>query len=640
MTYSKSFLDDLKSRFRLSDAIGRHVKLTRAGREFKGLSPFTNEKTPSFFVNDEKGFYHCFSSGESGDLLSFFMKTQRLSFNEAVKLLADEAGVELPRQTDDERQRDRERASLLDVMEMAAQFYRQELARREGASARTYLADRGLKDNTIQAFGLGYAPRGRTALHDHLLQKDVTPDQIVQAGLAIQPDDNQPLYDRFRHRIIFPIADFKGRVIAFGGRALDSNVSAKYLNSPETPLFHKGAVLYNFKTARESCYRSVEGSDRVLIVAEGYMDVISLVEAGFTTAVAPLGTALTDTQLHTLWRVCPEPILCFDGDHAGLSAANRIVDRALPSLKPGHSLRFALLPEGQDPDDIIRAGGPHAMTSFLTNARPLADMLWERELSIAPYDTPERRAGLESRLGDLIRTIRERRVQDHYRADFKARLAALFRRDTAAMPVAGQRFFDGRRPWIPGESPVDSRGISPQLRRSKLTTTGNRSEEREALLILAILNHPGLLDSHFEGFAEVSLLNAKLDRLRNEILRIASGESLDRAALANHLSGTSVADIARELRGRNSLGKDHPFARPEAQLAEVERGWSHLINLHWDADKLAREQREAEDAFGRDMTDENFARLVAIRAQKHAAEQKEKAKAAEVDKERTVSHSK
>ena len=436
MTLSKAFLDDLKARFRLSDVIGRSVKLTRAGREFKGLSPFTNEKTPSFFVNDEKGFFHCFSSGEHGDVISFLTKTKGLSFYEAVKLLADEAGVELPQQTAEDRAREQRRASLIDVMEMAARLYQDELRRKAGSGARDYLQRRGIADDTVAEFRLGFAPAERTLLRDALNQKGVTPEQMLEAGLVIAPEDGGAPFDRFRNRLMFPITDFAGRVIAFGGRALDDQ-PAKYLNSPETPLFHKGAVLYNFRAARERLQRASDGPDRPLIVAEGYMDVIALSDAGFA-AVAPLGTALTELQLETLWRVVPEPVLCFDGDRAGLAAAHRAADRALPLLKPGHSLRFALLPEGRDPDDVVRGEGAGAMRGLIDRALPLADLLWARELEAAPVDTPERRAGFEQRLRTLLQRIGEARVRSHYGSEFKARLDGLFRRSDPRPPRSGR----------------------------------------------------------------------------------------------------------------------------------------------------------------------------------------------------------
>ena len=622
MSFSKSFLDELKSRFRPSDVIGRHVKLTRAGREFKGLSPFTNEKSPSFFVNDQKGFYHCFSSGEHGDIIKFLQQVRGLSFQDAVKQLADEAGMELPQQSPQEREREQRRATLADIMEMASKFYERNLRQSAGAEGLDYFKRRGLTDAGIERFRLGFAERERTALHDHLLQKEVTPDQMEEAGLIIRPEDGRPAYDRFRHRVMFPIEDSRGKVIAFGGRALDKDVPAKYLNSPDTPLFQKGLVLYNFAKARDASYRQGQGGDASVIVAEGYMDVIALSEAGFESAVAPLGTALTERQIALLWRICPEPILSFDGDRAGIGAAHRVIDRALPLLKPGHSLRFALMPQGRDPDDVIQSGGSGAMSKILEAAQPLADMLWDRELAAAPHDTPERRAGLESRLQGHLREIQNSQIRDYYQAEFRNRIRDLFSsprsNQTSGGRPGGAREYGKRRHGRRGAEA----GISPELRRSALVRAPDaHGDPRERLLVGTILNHPAILDSHFEAFAQIDFSNRKLDTLRNEIIRIAaSGEPLERPALDTHLSGTESAGLAKDLRQQIGTHSE-PFARPDASLSDAERGWCHLLHLHESLNALQKELRDAEEALARETNDENWARFVAVKAQLRDSEQ-------------------
>ncbi len=618
MSFSKAFLDELKSRIRVSDVVGRHVKLTRAGREFKGLSPFTNEKTPSFTVNDQKGFYHCFSSGSHGDAIKFLQEVRGLTFHEAVQQLADEAGMELPQQSPQEREWEKRRATLTDVMEMAAAFYVHALHQGKGRDALSYVQGRGLQRSTIDAFRMGYAPNDRTALHDHLLQKDVTPEQMLETGLVIKPDDGRPLYDRFRNRVMFPIFDARGKAIAFGGRALDANTPAKYLNSPETPLFHKGAVLYNFKRAREACFAAKGPHDGALIVAEGYMDVIALAEAGFPTAVAPLGTALTEQQMALLWKVCPEPILCFDGDRAGAQAAHRVIDRALPLLKPGHSLRFAMLPEGQDPDDLIRQGGAGAIADVLERSDSFADVLWERELAVAPYDTPERRAGLEDRLRTLLKSIQEKRIRDYYAKDFRARLDKLFDQGQGGAPqrtARGRQAAQGRRPGFRSDRP------SVELKRSALVSSGeSRQDPREALLVLTILNHPELLSDHFEAFAELEISHPKLDRLRSEIISLAAlGEPLDRSALDNHFKDTEIGRFALDLSSQKAL-KSERFAQPEASVVDAERGWAHLLNRYRSVHTLQKELRDAELALAQEMTEENVARLAAVKAQLHETE--------------------
>ncbi len=583
--------------------------MKRRGREFIGLSPFTNEKTPSFTVNDEKGFFHCFSSGEHGGIIAFLMKTQRLSFYEAVKQLAEEANLPLPRQSERELRESRQRSTLYEVMDLAAKFYQMELRRGPGLKARSYLEGRGLSSQTIDRFGLGFAPAHGRALRDYLVQKSVDMDSMVKAGLTIEPDDGRPSYDRFRDRIMFPVLDDRGRTIAFGGRALAPDQPAKYLNSPETPLFHKGSVLYNLKAAREAYHRPAGSDNGELVVVEGYMDVIALTGAGIKSAVAPLGTAMTATQLGLLWRVSTEPILCFDGDAAGLAASYRVVDRTLPLLVPGCSLRFALLPKGRDPDDIVRQDGPASLKRILADSLPLSDMLWQRELGVGAVDTPERRAGLEKRLREVLASIKEPRVQAYYKSDFRQRLRELF-------PGSGRRVTGSNR------SSNDDR-ISPELRKSSLAQSGSTDlRGREGLMVLTIVNHPELLEHHHEGFAAIGLRDLKLDRLRNEIIRIAALKgTLDRIELHNHLSQTDLGGALRQLQS-DSLLRQHSFAGPDADVGEAERGWNHLLWLHRRTHALQAELAEAESALARETTEENLARLVTVKSELFAMESK------------------
>ena len=345
MRFTPQFLDELRARLPVSEVVGRRVKLRKQGREFIGLSPFNKEKSPSFTVNDQKGFFHDFSSGKHGDIFGFVMETEGVAFPEAVERLAQLAGVPLPKVTHEDEQRDARRKTLHDVMELAAKFFEATLASRAGAKARGYLADRSLDPATQIKFRLGYATNERFALKEHLGSHGIPVEDMVEAGLLVSGDDIPLPFDRFRDRVMFPITDLRGRVIAFGGRALEKDAQAKYLNSPETPLFHKGATLYNIASARQAAH---DGAP--VIAVEGYVDVIAMVMAGFAATVAPLGTALTEDQLALLWKMADEPVLCFDGDNAGLRAAYRAVELAMPRLKPGKSLKFALLPQGQDPD--------------------------------------------------------------------------------------------------------------------------------------------------------------------------------------------------------------------------------------------------------------------------------------------------
>src|SRR5512139_524975 len=411
MRFTPQFLDELKARLPVSEVVGRRVKLVRAGREFKGLSPFNKENTPSFFVNDQKQAWFDFSSGKNGSIFDFVMESEGVSFPEAVERLAQMAGVPLPKDSREDEQRDARRKTLHDVMEIAAKFFQDTLAGRTGAKARGYLADRGLDPATQLSFRLGYAPPERFALKEHLGSHNIPVEDMVETGLLVAGDDIPVPYDRFRDRVIFPITDLRGRVIAFGGRALEKDAQAKYLNSPETPLFHKGATLYNIAAARQAAHAgkstqsAQENAGAPIIAVEGYVDVIAMVNAGYPATVAPLGTALTEDQLGLLWKMADEPILCFDGDSAGLRAAYRAVDLAMPRLKPGKSLKFALLPQGQDPDDLARSGGREAVSDVIGAARPLAEMLWARETEGHSFDTPVRR---------------------DYRQDFSARLSQFF----------------------------------------------------------------------------------------------------------------------------------------------------------------------------------------------------------------------
>src|SRR5581483_9428344 len=508
MRFSPQFLDDLRARLPVSEVVGRRVKLARAGREMKGLSPFNKEKTPSFFVNDAKMKWFDFSSGKNGNIFDFVMQTEGLSFPEAVERLAAMAGMPLPKSSADEDAREQRRKTLHDVMEIAAKFFQATLAGREGAKGRGYLADRGIDAATQLKFRLGYAPAERFALKEHLGGHGVSPADMAEAGLLIAGDDIPLPYDRFRDRVIFPITDLRGRVIAFGGRALEKDAPAKYLNSPETPLFHKGANLYNLPAARAAAHKGAP-----VVVVEGYIDVIAMVGAGFEGTVAPLGTALTEDQLTLLWKMADEPVLCFDGDNAGRAAAYRAAEVALPRLQPGKSLKFALLPEGQDPDDLLRAAGREAAAKLLAQARPLADMLWRRETEMGHFETPERRAALEARVNEVTAGIGNETVRKYYRQDFAERLRRFF---------GGAQGYGARRPapasWRAGaaaqagsgsrgggfaEAPLASgrpyRVASPQLAASAVVQ-GHRSAmpRREALILRAVINHPWLLHDHLE----------------------------------------------------------------------------------------------------------------------------------------------
>ena len=415
--FDERFLEELQGRLRVSDVIGRSVKLRRQGREWVGLSPFGKERTPSFFVNDEKGRFFDFSSGKSGDLIGFLQETERLSFREAVERLAAEAGLALPAPDPRAAEQEQRRQGLSDWLSEAQRWFAAQLRRPPGEAARRYLDTRRLPPDQWERFGLGYAPAARMGLKDHLVAKGARPAELVEAGLLIQPDDGSAPYDRFRDRIIFPIADVRGRVVSFGGRALDPQARAKYLNGPETPVFHKGRVLYGLHEARRLLHAAeAKGGEGAapLVVVEGYMDVIACQRADIP-AVASMGTALGEEQMEALWRTAPEPVLAFDADAAGQRAAHRVLDRALPLLRPGRSFRFAVAAGGKDADDVLREQGAAALRTQLSASRPFVEALFEREQAAEPLETPEAYAGLKARLRKLAGAIADRDLSQMYR---------------------------------------------------------------------------------------------------------------------------------------------------------------------------------------------------------------------------------
>ena len=388
MRFPDSFLDEIRARLPVSDVVRRRVQLKKQGREWRGLSPFNKERTPSFYVNDQKGFYHDFSSGKHGDIFAFVMETEGLSFPEAVERLANLAGVPMPVASADAEAREAHRRTLHEVMELATKFFEEKLAAQGGAKARGYLADRGVLPATQLEFRIGYAPAERFALKEYLGARGVSVSEMIEAGLLIAGDDIPVPYDRFRDRVIIPIQDQRGHVIAFGGRTMNKDVQPKYLNSPETSLFRKGACVFNFHRARQPAHQ-----DGSVVVVEGYMDAIAIYQAGLKSVVASMGTAFTEEQISLLWRLSVEPVVCFDADNAGINAAYRSLDRILPELKVGRTFRFAFMAGEKDPDELIREKGLDAFASVLAGSLPLWDVLWEREAANVEVKTPDAQIG-------------------------------------------------------------------------------------------------------------------------------------------------------------------------------------------------------------------------------------------------------
>ena len=621
MRFSPQFLDELKARLPVSEVVGKRVKLIRAGREFKGLSPFNKEKTPSFFVNDQKQAWFDFSSGKNGSIFDFVMQSEGVTFPEAVERLAAMAGMPLPKVSREDEEREQRRKSLHEVMELAAKFFEATLASRAGANARGYLADRGLDPATQSKFRLGYALADRFALKEHLGAQGVPVPDMIEAGLLIGGDDIPLPYDRFRDRVIFPIGDLRGRIIAFGGRALEKDAQAKYLNSPETPLFHKGANLYNLAPARQAAH---DGA--TVIAVEGYVDVIAMVTAGFPATVAPLGTALTEDQLALLWRMADEPVLCFDGDKAGVRAAYRAVDVALPRLKPGKSLKFALLPEGQDPDDLVRAAGREAVADVINAARPLAGMLWARETEGHQFDTPERRAALEARLNEVTNGIADETVRRYYREDFRDRLALFLKPPATAAGTpwqprrSGERGARGERGRFPRRQPEAGRNmpyvvVSQQLASSPVHR-GFRTAvpRREALILQAALNHPWLLHDHLEELSHLEFRHSDAERLKATLIDIAArAATLDPAALKAELFARNLSGVVERVTAAITTASVWG-AREGAAPDDVLVTWSQLIGLHRQWHSLLKELKDAEQALGEDASEANYLRLCDVKA--------------------------
>ncbi|HTU12602.1 MAG TPA: DNA primase [Allosphingosinicella sp.] len=550
MTLSPQFLDELRARTTLSTLIGRTTKLTRAGREFKACCPFHNEKTASFYVNDEKGFYHCFGCQAHGDAIRWLTDQRGLPFMDAVKELADAAGMEVPAPDPRSQERAERAAGLYEVMEAAARWFVEQLEGVEGGAARDYLKQRGIGEATRKRFGFGLAPDSRGKLKAAL--KAMGNDKLVECGLLIKPDEGgKEPYDRFRGRLMFPIRDARGRCIAFSGRIIGQG-EPKYLNSPDTPLFDKGRTLFNLHQAGPASRQL-----RRVIVVEGQMDVVALDEAGFQETLAPLGTALTEHQLALLWKLSPAPLMCFDGDNAGQKAAVRAALRALPHVGPGRSLGFVTMPPGQDPDDLIRAGGRAAFDALLAEPQSLVDRLWQHERAAEPLDTPEQKAGLRRRLADHAATILDPDVREQYRIELVDRFNALVR------PQQGQQ---ARRPWTPrfggnGRFPPPPRPTTEEAKA--LGRTGLSPELTRAVLV-GLARFPALIGDHAEEIAALAMSDADATHLRDLMVEAAlTHAALDPEALNTILAENGGASLLGILRRKRGLG--FSFTRRDAE---------------------------------------------------------------------------
>ncbi|URD61304.1 DNA primase [Sphingomonas sp. KRR8] len=592
MTLSPAFLDELRARTLLSAIIASQVKLTRAGREYKGCCPFHDEKTPSFYVNDEKAFYHCFGCGAHGDAIRFLTEQRGLPFMDAVKELADKVGMQVPAPDPRAQEKASRAATLHDVMAAAQLWFAEQLQKDEAGEARAYVKKRGFSSLTVQRFGIGFAPDGRTRLKAAL--KEQGEDKLVDCGLLIRPEKpNKEAYDRFRGRLMIPIRDARGRVIGFGGRIIGTG-EPKYLNSPETVLFDKGRTLYNIDRASPASRQA----NRIIVV-EGYMDVIALDQAGIAESVAPNGTALTEAQLAILWRLDPAPILCFDGDAAGQMAAIRAALRALPHLAPERTLRFVALPAGQDPDDLIKAGGRAAIDAVLAEPEPLVDRLWRHEFDATPLSTPEERAGLKQRLLAHATAIGDRSLSQLYREEWLGRFDALTQRER---PHRGGGFTPQRRGnWVKGKGFVPPEPPASPAARSIGSEGIDRATARAVLTGLSL--YPDSIAEHFSALQRLSFRDRAATEARDRLLDAAlSGQALDRQGIATILRSAGAASFLSE--GRRGAGMSFTFTRPDSDPERATRDLGIAIETLCAQAEIAAALREATDRLGADWSEE------------------------------------
>jgi DNA primase len=607
VTLSPQWLDELRARVLLSAVVAPSVKLIKAGREFKACCPFHDEKTPSFYVNDEKHFYHCFGCGAHGDAIRFLTDARGLPFMDAVKELAGKAGMEVPAADPKMREKAERSAGLYDVTEAAQRWFVEQLDGVEGGPARAYLKERGISEATRKKFGFGFAPDSRGKLKNALETHGI--DKLVEAGLLIKPDDGpepdggnvkkREPYDRFRGRLTYPIRDARGRTIAFSARILGPG-EPKYLNSPDTPLFDKGRTLFNLDLAGPASRKA----GRILIV-EGQMDAIALDQAGIGEVVAPLGTALTEHQLERLWRLEPGPICCFDGDAAGQKAAVRAALRALPHLSPERTMRFVALPAGQDPDDVVRSGGKAAFEALLELSEPLVDRLWRAEVEAAPLDTPEARAGLRKRLLDHVQAIADPNVRQLYRDEWLSRFDAQFRAQQTQ-----QRTFTPRGEWKRGKFTPPTAPVGQEARA--IAQIGV-APAMAAAVVAGCIRHPSVLHDHVEQIALFRIADVALRKLRDFLVDFAlSHPSLDSDLLATTLGESEHQPlVAKLLRpDRTSFS----FNQKDADQARAFREFEGVLMMLVDKGLLENAFNQATDELKAEITEERLARQAHLRA--------------------------
>jgi DNA primase len=633
MSFPPAFLEEIRARLPLSGLIGTRVRLIRAGREYKGCCPFHNEKSPSFYVNDDKQFYHCFGCGAHGDAITFAMQHEKLSFPEAVEMLAGQAGLQVPRDTPVEKEKfDREKR-LYQLLDRATAFFEEQLFSPAGREALAYLHGRALSDEAMRRFRLGYAPGDAQALLRKMSAEGFKIDELVAVGLAKKAEDRPDHYSFFRNRVIFPVGDPRGRTVAFGARILGEG-EPKYLNSPDHALFHKGKLLYGLSHARAALAQG-----QPIIVVEGYMDVIALQLEGYTGAVAPLGTALTEDQMQILWKLLPSaenrtpgrdysPILCFDGDNAGLRAALRSMERALPFLTSAQTLRFASITGAKDPDELIRQSGKGAFDAVLSQALPMIDALWGTAWNIVigtkQKPTPEERGTFRDLLRQRIGNMKDESLRRAYGDDFKKRIDEAFgwkppqQQNQNGQPAYGQKKFGGKGKWNTPQA------AAPYLAARRPPPNGQRRMERSLLALM--INHPALFDEFGEQLAQISFESADYEILRQQVLDLLTQAhekdgALDGGELRRHLNDRDDMQTRYENGGSaldDILSPDTYLharaARPDAELEQARECWLAIWGRH-ERTQLLAELTLAARRHSEQPTDENWRCLQALQAQ-------------------------
>ncbi len=614
MRFSDAFLDEIRNRLPITQVVGEHVlwdkRKSQPGKgDMWACCPFHGEKSPSFHADDRRGRYHCFGCGASGDHFRFLTEKTGMSFPEAVELLAGRAGVPMPARDERAERKAEVRRSLYEVMELATTYFTEALAHNVGARARGYLLDRGVSGAMQQRFRIGFAPDSRNGLKEFLAANGVSLKEMMDTGLVVHGEDIAVPYDRFRGRLMFPITDFRGRVIAFGGRALSADVAAKYLNSPETELFHKRQTLYNGQAARQAGY-----DGKPIVVVEGYLDVIAAVAAGFEGAVAPLGTALTEDHMTLLWRMSDIPVLCFDGDSAGMRAAERSVDIALPMLKPGKSVKICTLPDGLDPDDLIKQRGRDAFSELISGARPLAEAIWGFETAAGIPDAPEQRAALEARLRERAGRIADVSVRRHYSQAFDEKISSLF---TVTRNSYGNRGNFNRQGQRGGARGNPKMLVSDTLLKSRLFKGGAAPDiiPREAVIVMSLVNHPELAQVRFEDLAELEFQSMPARQIMAAFLDLVMVQpDLGPHAVQEALIARGFGPILDKM--RNSLARQGIWqADSDSAQSDAETGLQHALALHYKFVRLNRELKAAELALGEDLSEHSFERLRDIQNQ-------------------------